>query len=328
MIDTIRGRIGAFSGRQRWALTGVLLAGMLAVPQLSTNLFLMNTFIYAFIFIGLGQSWNIIGGYAGQFSLGHAVMFAVGAYATAILFIRHGVTPYAGIFLAGFVAAGVGLAIGAATFGLRYHYFAMATLAAALIGKTIGFRWDYINGASGIEYPFAELGTTWSMMFSDKLPYYYIIGVMALVTTLLIYRMDRSKLGMYLRAIDMDQGLARNTGLDVYNYKMYAMGVSSYIAGVFGGLYAQYVLYIDPMSTLRVLRNIDIIIVPIIGGVGTVLGPVVGAFVFIPVREYTRTGLSGGYTGLGWVAVGVVIVLISVYRPGGILNQYFGRWDE
>ena len=327
MLDTIRERLDTLSARQRWGLAGVALIGMLAVPQLSTNLFLMNTFIYAFIFIGLGQSWNIIGGYAGQFSLGHAVMFAVGAYATAILFIRHGVTPYAGIFLAGFVAMGVGLALGAATFGLRYHYFAMATLAAALIGKTVGFRWEYINGASGIEYPFAQLGATWSMMFRDKLPYYYIIGVMALVTTLLIYRMDRSKLGMYLRAIDMDQGLARNTGLDVFRYKMYAMGVSSYIAGVFGGLYAQYVLYIDPMSTLRVLRNIDILIVPIIGGVGTVLGPIVGAFIFIPVREYTRTGLSGGYTGLGWVMVGVVIVLISIYRPGGILNQYFGRWD-
>ncbi|QHS18098.1 branched-chain amino acid ABC transporter permease [Halopenitus persicus] len=327
MIGTIRDRLNDLPTRQRWALAGVVLLGLLAVPQVSTNFFVMNVFIYAFIFIGLGQSWNVIGGYAGQFSLGHAVMFAVGGYTTAILFIRHGVTPYVGIFAGGFVAAAVGLFLGAATFRLRYHYFAMATLAAALIGKTVGFRWEYINGASGIEYPFAQLGTPWSMMFRDKLPYFYLIGVMALATTLVIYRMDRSKLGMYLRSIDMDQGLARNSGLNVFNYKMYAMGVSSYIAGVFGGLYAQYVLYIDPMSTLRVLRNIDIIIVPIIGGVGTVLGPVVGAFIFIPIREYTRTGLSGGYTGLGWVVVGVVIVLISIYRPGGVLNQYFGRWD-
>lgn len=327
MIGRIRDRLNDLPTRQRWALAGVLVLALLVVPQVSTNFFLMNVFIYAFIFIGLGQSWNVIGGYAGQFSLGHAVMFATGAYTTAILFIRHGVTPYVGIFAGGFVAMAVGLFLGAATFRLRYHYFAMATLAAALIGKTVGFRWEYINGASGIEYPFAQLGTPWSMMFRDKLPYYYLIGVAALVVTLIIYRMDRSKLGMYLRSIDMDQGLARNTGLNVFNYKMYAMGVSSYIAGVFGGLYAQYVLYIDPMSTLRVLRNIDIIIVPIIGGVGTVLGPVVGAFIFIPIREYTRTGLSGGYTGLGWVVVGVVIVLISIYRPGGVLNQYFGRWD-
>lgn len=327
IADTIQKRFRDLPSRHRWGLAGLALVALLSVPLVSTNYFLMNVFIYAFLFIGLGQSWNIIGGYAGQFSLGHAVMFAVGAYSTAILFIRHGVTPYVGIFAAGFVAAFVGLLLGAATFKLRYHYFAMATLAAALIGKTVGFRWKYINGASGIEYPFGALGSTWSMMFREKLPYYYVIGVAALLTTLLIYRMDRSKLGMYLRAIDMDQGLAKNTGLNVFRYKMYAMGLSSYVAGVFGGLYAQYVLYIDPMSTLRVLRNIDIIIVPIIGGVGTVLGPVVGAFVFIPIREYTRTGLSGNYTGLGWVVVGVVIVLISIYRPGGLLNQYFGRWD-
>lgn len=221
----------------------------------------------------------------------------------------------------------VGLALGAATFRLRYHYFAMATLAAALIAKTVGFRLDYINGASGIEYPFAQLDATWSMMFSDKVPYFYLIGVMALLTTLVVYRMDNSKLGIYLRSIDMDQGLAKNTGLNIFKYKMFAMGLSSYIAGVFGGLYAQYILYIDPMSTLRVLRNIDIVIVPIIGGVGTVLGPVLGAFIFMPVREYTRTALSGGYTGLGWVVVGIVIVVLSIYRPGGLLNQYYGRWD-
>jgi branched-chain amino acid transport system permease protein len=327
ITETIEKRVGELTTRHRLGLAALSIVGLALVPQLSTDFFVMNVFIYSFLFIGLGQSWNIIGGYAGQFSLGHAVMFAVGAYTTAILFIRHGVTPYVGIFAGGFTAAAVGLLLGAATFKLRYHYFAMATLAAALIGKTVGFRWDYINGASGIEYPFGALGAPWSMMFRDKLPYYYIIGVAALATTLLIYRMDRSKLGMYLRAIDMDQGLSKNAGLNVFRYKMYAMGLSSYIAGVFGGLYAQYVLYIDPMSTLRVLRNIDVIIVPIIGGVGTVLGPVAGAAVFIPIREYTRTTLSGGYTGLGWVVVGVIIVLISIYRPGGLLNQYYGRWD-
>lgn len=319
--------VDGLSVRQRWGLAGAIVVALLLVPLVTDQYFLMNVFIYMFLFIGLGQSWNVIGGYTGQFSLGHAVMFAVGAYATAILFVRHGVTPIVGIFVGGFVASLVGLFLGAATFRLRYHYFAMATLAAALIAKTIFFRWDYINGAQGIEYPVSALGSVYALSFRDKFPYFYIIGAAALVTTLLVYRMDRSKLGIYLQAIDMDQELAQNAGVDIFWYKMYAMGISSFVAGVFGGLYAQYVLYIDPMSTLRVLRNIDILIVPIIGGVGTVLGPVLGAFVFIPVREYTRSALSGNFTGLGWVIVGVVIVLISIYRPGGILNEYLGRWD-
>lgn len=326
-LSGISEAVDALSTRQRWLFAGLIVAGLLAVPFVSEQFFLMNVFIYTFLFIGLGQSWNIIGGYTGQFSLGHAVMFAVGAYTTAILFSRHGITPIAGIFAGGFVATLVGMGLGAATFKLRYHYFAMATLAAALIARTIAFRWEYINGAQGIEYPFAEIGTLYSLTFRDKVPYYYLIGVAALAVTLVIYRMDRSKLGIYLQAINMDQELAKNAGINVFRYKMYAMGLSSFVAGVFGGLYAQYVMYIDPMSTLRVLRNIDIIIVPIIGGVSTVLGPVVGAAVFIPVREYTRTALSGGYTGLGWVSVGVVLVLISIYRPGGLLNEHFGRWD-
>jgi branched-chain amino acid transport system permease protein len=315
------------STRQRWILVAATLVIAAGIPLIVNQYFLMNVLIFTFLFIGLGQSWNIIGGYAGQFSLGHAVMFAAGAYTTAILFVRHGITPIGGIFVGGFVAALVGLFLGATTFRLRYHYFAMATLAAALIAKTIFFRWDYVNGSQGIEYPLDMLGSVWALAFREKFPYYYLIGACALLTTVLIYQMDRSKLGMYLEAIDMDQELAKNAGIDVFKYKMYAMGLSSFIAGVFGGLYAQYILYIDPMSTLRVLRNIDILIVPIIGGVGTVLGPVIGALVFIPVREYTRTALSGNATGLGWVLVGVVIVFISIYRPGGILNEYLGRWD-
>ena len=201
-VSAIWKRWNALSRIQRLGLGALVVAVLAAVPFVTDNEFLLNTLIFIFLFIVMGHGWNIIGGYAGQFSLGHAVMFAVGAYTTTVLFVYYNVTPYVGIPVGGLVATAVGVALGVATFRLRYHYFAMATLAAALIGKTIGFRWDYINGASGIEYPFAELGTTWSMMFSDKLPYYYIIGVMALVTTLLIYRMDRSKLGMYLRAID------------------------------------------------------------------------------------------------------------------------------
>jgi len=190
------------------------------------------------------------------------------------------------------------------------------------------FRWEFVGGASGIEYPLDQIGTLYSLTFSDKQPYYYLIGSIALLSTLFMRQLDRSRLGTYLKAINMDQELAENAGLRAWWYKMYAMGVSSAVTGFAGGLYAQYILYIDPVSTLRVLRNIDILLVPVIGGIGTVLGPVIGAFVFIPVREYTRTTLSGTATGLGWVIFGLVLLLISMYRPGGILNKYTGRGSE
>lgn len=337
IVDTLRAyqeRYEALNARQRRLGLLGLLAVLAGVPPLVTtflpnnSFFVINMFIYVFLFVILGHGWNVIGGYAGQVSLGHAIMFATGAYGTAILFVYYGVTPLIGIFIAALIAVVVGLILGGATFSLRYHYFAMATLAAALIARVVFFRWDFVGGATGIEYPLDQLGTLYSFTFSDKLPYYYITGGAALVTTLFAYRLDGSKLGVYLKAINMDQELAENAGLKAWWYKMYAMGLSSFITGIGGGLYAQYIMYIDPMSTLRVLRNIDIIMVPIIGGVGTVLGPVLGAFIFIPIREYTRSALSGTATGLGWVVFGIVLLLISLYRPGGLLNEYTGRWGK
>lgn len=319
---------GERSQRERYGLAAAVVAVLAIVPLFTRNFFLMNMFITAFIFVMLGHSWNILGGYAGQISLGHAIMFAFGAYTTAILYVFYNVTPIIGIPIGGLLAVVVGVAIGAATFRLRYHYFAMATLAAALAFRIVFFRWEFVNAARGIEYPFGQLDTLYSLTFRDKWPYYYLTGIAALLTTLFVYGLDRKKLGTYLKAINMDQELAENAGIRTFWYKTYAMGLSSFIAGIAGGLYAQYTLFIDPESTLRLLRNIDIIMVAIIGGVGTVLGPVAGAFIFIPVREYARTMLSGAATGLGWVTLGIIILLISIYRPGGIINKHTGRREK
>lgn len=314
--------------RARFGAAALVVALLAAVPFLTNDEFVLNTLIFIFLFGTMGQGWNILGGYAGQVSLGHAVMFAAGAYTTAILFVYYGITPIVGIPVGGLVATLVGLALGAATFRLRYHYFAMATLAAALIVRIFFFRWEWVGGATGIEYPFDTLGQITSLTFRGSLPYYYLIGGFALLATIFVYVMDRSKLGTYLKAINMDEEAAASAGLNTFRYKSYAMALSSFITGICGGLYAQYVLYIDPASTLRLLRNIDIIMVAIVGGIGTVLGPLIGAGVFITVREYTRTTLSGTQTGLGYVIFGFVLLFISLYRPGGILNRYTGRWGD
>lgn len=314
--------------RSRFGAAALVVVILAVVPFLTDDRFVVNTLIFIFLFGTMGHGWNILGGYAGQVSLGHAVMFAAGAYTTAILFVYYGITPFVGIPVGGLVAAVVGLALGAATFRLRYHYFAMATLAAALIVRIVFFRWKWVGGATGIEYPFDTLGQVVSLTFRGNLPYYYMIGGFALLATVFVYVMDRSKLGTYLKAINMDEEAAASAGLNTFRYKSYAMGLSSLITGICGGMYAQYVLYIDPASTLRLLRNIDIIMVAIVGGIGTVLGPLIGAGVFITVREYTRTTLSGTQTGLGYVIFGFVLLFISLYRPGGILNRYNGRWDD
>lgn len=305
-------------------LLGGLLLALSILPHVLDDFFAMNAIIFIFIFTIWGQGWNLLSGYGGQVSLGHAIFIGVGAYTTAILFLFYGVPPVIGIWIGGLVAAIVGLLIGLVSFKLRYHYFAMATLAFALIFRTVFARWNWIGGSAGLEFPFDAYGSYLTLLFFSQTPYYYLIGAGAIASTYLIYVIDRSKLGIYLQAIKMDQELAQNAGIPVFRYKMYAMGISAYLTGFGGGLYALYIGFIDPFSTMELLRNVDPLIGPLVGGVGTVFGPVVGAIIMVPVLEYSRTYLSGQFTGLGWVVFGLVIILLAIYRPNGLLGKRRG----
>jgi len=318
--DEVRNVVNPQSVPLAYLIPAIFLAA-LPLPYFATSYFFLNTLIYAMLFVGLAQSWNIIGGYAGQISLGHAVMFATGAYTTAILFIYYDITPYLGLIVAGLVAAAVGLSLGALTFRLRYHYFSIATLAATLGMYVIFLGWDWIGGAVGLEYPIAQIGDSLSFMFQNREMYFYVMWAFALGTTVLVYRLHTSKLGIYLKAIDIDQELAENAGISAFWYKMYAMGLSSFIAGIGGGLFAQYVLYVEPRILLTLLRNVEFVMMPVIGGLGTVLGPVVGAAIYIFTREYTRTLLGGSQTGLNWVIFGTILTLIAMYRPSGLIRR-------
>lgn len=278
----------------------------------------LNTMTLTFLFIGLGHGWNVIGGYAGQISLGHAVMFAAGAYTTAVLLVYYGVTPWVGIPLGGLIAVSVGLLLGGLTFRLRYHYFALATLAATLAVESLFNRWDFIGASVGIYYAGVETGVE-SFIFDPRWLHFYVMWIFALGVTALIYRLHHSKLGIYLKAIKMDQELAANAGLNVYRYKMYAMGISSFIVGIGGGLYVQYVNFVSPVETLDLMRNVEILLVPILGGLGTVFGPVIGGFIYMPTREYTRGMFAGTLVGVDWVLFGFVLLAVVIYAPNGLI---------
>jgi branched-chain amino acid transport system permease protein len=314
---------------QRWlvVLGAIGLVGV--VPLVTDSRFVLNLFILIFIFSATGHAWNIVGGYAGQVSLGHAIMWGIGAYVTMVCYLWYGITPYVGIFIGGVAGAIAGSFLGLVTFRLGGHYFAMATLAAALITQLGFMRIDAVGGAGGLEYPLGIWNEPMAFAFSSKLPYFYITGAFALAVTGFVYLLHRAKLGTYLKAISMDQTLAANAGIEVFRHKMYAMALSSFITGVAGGIYAQYLLFIDPGSMFSLLRNLDIMLIPVLGGLGTVGGGLLGAFIYLPVRSVTRTFLSGGTTGVGWVVFGIVLILISIYRPSGLLggSQFGGEND-
>jgi branched-chain amino acid transport system permease protein len=329
-LQTARERIGIskpeLTFKRRLALTLAVVLALAVVPPIIGSGFLLDTFILMFLFMGLGHAWNIVGGYAGQISIGHAIMWGVGAYATMFAYITFGITPYIGIFIGGFFAAGAGLVLGAATFRLEGHYFAMATLAAGVIVNLAFKQIDTLGGATGLRYEIGVWNEAWSFTFASNEPYFYIAGIFALLVTGYMYVMDNSRLAIYLKAIKMDQELAKNAGINVFRYKMYAMGISSFISGIAGGLYAQYLLFINPDSVFFLLVHIDILLIPVIGGLSTVIGPVLGAAIYIPVRSLTRTYLSGNLTGLGWITLGIVLILISIYRPQGLLGE--DTWGE
>jgi branched-chain amino acid transport system permease protein len=318
----------SLSREQRLGALAVVLLVLLIIPRFTSDYFLLDSLILVYLFVIQGHGWNILGGYAGQISLGHAVFVAIGAYTTMILQLYYGITPFIGLWVGGLLAAFTGFVLGALTFRLRYHYFAMATLAVAVIFKSFFARWNWIGGTSGLQIPLDKIGTLQTFTFESLEPYYYILGVSAIIVTLFMYKLDQSKLGTYLKAININQELTENAGLHVFWYKMYAISISAFITGISGGYFALYVKYIDPSSTLEIIRNVDPIVVTLIGGSGTVLGPVVGAFIFTFIRNYTRTFLSGNLTGLGWVVFGLLIILISIYRPGGLLNPRYGEWEQ
>jgi branched-chain amino acid transport system permease protein len=299
------------------ALFAVALLALLVVPFLIDNDFVLNVFIWIFVYIILGSAWNLIGGYTGQIALAHGVFVAIGAYCAAILPQYYNITPWLAFLVAPLVAGAIGFVISYPTLKLKGHYFAMVTLAFGFVAWKVFLHWDYINGAAGINIPFKASFS--NMIFSTPDPLYYISFVLALGVIALVYVLDRSKLGMYLKAINQDEEAAENRGIDVHKYKVYAMILSAAITSLGGVIYTQHVLFVDPNPFMQgSLMSIRIALVAIVGGLGTLIGPILGSFVMVPLEQYTRAFLSEFGRGYSLFLYGIVIIAIAMYWPKGV----------
>lgn len=259
---------------------------------------LINIFLLIFLFGYLAQSWNILGGFAGQLSLGHAAFFGIGAYTSTILFTMLGVSPWIGM-LAGMALAGViGLFIGVVSFHYRLAgpFFTLATIAFAELVRLTALHLKITGGSMGILIPL-QGDSLWYLQFSSKTPYYYIAFVMMAAVTVLIWWMSRSRMGYYLHAIRQDEDAAEAVGIDTRRYKLIAVTVSAALTGAGGTFYAQYTQYVVPDDVLSVGLSVEIILRAIIGGSTTVFGPVIGSFILTPVAEATRVLFSGSGSG-------------------------------
>jgi len=310
--------MGRNKEREIWlAIGGIFL---LIYPFIFTLPFPQHIMIMIFLYASMGLAWNMIGGYAGQIALGNAVFFGIGAYTSSLMLMKLGVSPWVGMLVGGIISVIISFGIGYPCFKLAGHYFAIATIAIGEIAQHWFLNWDWAGSAVGLKLPILPESFIYFEFHKSKLPYYYIAFGIFLLTISCTYWMDRSKLGCYFRAIKGDQEAARSLGIDVARYKFYALAMSAFFTSICGSFYAQYVLFIDPDSVFPLMLSIIVCLIATLGGVGTVWGPVIGAFFLIPVSEFTRIYFGGGGKGTDLIIYGFLIVLISIYQPFGVIG--------
>ena len=279
-----------------------------------------HTLIMILLFTIMGQGWNVLGGYAGQFSFGHALFFGLGAYTSSLLFARAGISPWIGLVAAMGVSVAVGLFIGYLSFryGLSGPFFALIMLAFAEIFHMLAMSWEFCGGANGLLLPLKGHAPG-LMQFSSKEPFYFLLLWLTAGCLWLVWKMEGTRMGLYFQAIREDQEAAEALGVDSFRYRMGAMAISAAMTALGAVIYAQYLLYIDPDSTFGVINSVEIMLRPIIGGPGTVLGPLLGGMVLTPLSEITREYLSG-YSGAYLMLYGAILVAVIMYLPDGLIG--------
>ncbi|HSA81921.1 MAG TPA: branched-chain amino acid ABC transporter permease [Geminicoccaceae bacterium] len=324
--------VPAASSASRMVFVGLLLALAAFFPLLHLYRggynYWLHMLLFTYMNIAVASSWNIIGGYAGYISLGHNVFLAVGGYVSGILFAYYGISPFLTTPLAGLAAMAVGFVVGMITLRTRGPTFIISTIALVLLTKIALDNWDYIGGANGMSLPLLPLPVE-----LVKLPFYYGMLIIAVGAVWLSQRIRRSKFGLGLRAISQDEIRAEVAGIPTGFYKILAFAVSGLFVGMGGALWGYYLTFLRPTIFLSILIGAKIVLMTILGGRGTVAGPVVGAIVFIAANEFfvARFGASE----LNIAATGLLLILALLFFPDGIVGtlKHKGRlpkaldWD-
>jgi len=308
----------------RWgpiALWPALLIYPLAVEATDSAAFLQDVGA-SLILAAIGASaWNIVGGYAGQVSVGHAIFFGAGAYVPLLVYTLWQVPPLLGLPLGVLVAVLIAIGIGMPSFRLQGHYFSMATIAVAELVRLVVGNWDLLGAAIGIQGPATARGW-WDLIFRSSVPYYYIFLAVLALTLALTYAMERSRFGYYLRAIRAGERAARSLGVPVRRTKLKALMLSAGLTATAGSLYAFKVGFVNPESGLGILVSVQMIIIAALGGAGTLYGPLIGAIMLIPLQSATNTWFGGGGSGLTYILYGGIIVTLARFEPGGLLELW------
>ena len=312
---------------RRFLWPTVALALIILYPLVFTTPFQQRLGALILLYAIAASAWNIIGGYAGQVSVGHVVFFGCGAYASMAAYTHFALPPLVGI-PAG-IAASVAIAavIGVPTLRLSGHYFSMATIAVAELARLIVTNTEFLGAAVGLSGPTVPR-TVFDLSFISALPYYYLFLSVLVITLGITWWMTESRMGFYLRAIKDSERAARSLGAPASRTKLYAFMLSAGLTSVAGALYSMMFGFVDPESGLGILISVKMLIMAALGGAGLLFGPLVGAAILVPLEEISNNLLGGKGAGLTFVVYGAIIVIIARFQPGGILDLINRRWAK
>jgi branched-chain amino acid transport system permease protein len=304
------------------AFLALVLVSIFGLPLVLRSPTYLHILVLLYLYAYLTTSWNLVGGFAGVLPLGHAAFFGIGAYTSTVLYVQYGVSPWFGMLLGGVIASITGVIIGLPTFKMRGAYFALATIAFGEGMRVMVENIDYLgpfklNGPRGLQIPPLNVGLS-NLMFPNKEPYYYIILVMLIVVLALTYIISRSKLGYYLNAGGEEPEAAMALGVNVARCKLIAMAMSSFLTALAGSFYAQFSLFIHPKSVISLDLSFEIAFIALIGGRGSIVGPVLGALLLRPVSDFSRIYFGATLPGLHLIIFGTVLILVMIYLPGGL----------
>ncbi|MET4205920.1 branched-chain amino acid ABC transporter permease [Bradyrhizobium sp. LA2.1] len=302
----------------------IVAALAIAYPLLLSSPFQQRLGALVLLYAIAASAWNIVGGYAGQVSVGHVVFFGCGAYAAMGSYAKFGLSPLFGIPSGIVLAVGLAAIIGVPTLRLSGHYFSMATIAVAETVRLIVTNTDWLGAAVGLSGPTVPRNI-FDLSFLSSLPYYYLFLVVLVITLFITWWMTNSRMGFYLRAIKDSERAARSLGAPASRTKLYAYMLSAALTSVAGALYAMMFGFVDPESGLGILISVKILIMAALGGAGLLFGPLVGAAILVPLEEISNSWLGGKGAGLTFVLYGAIIVLIARFQPGGLLSLFMGR---
>jgi len=303
----------------------VLVVVLFCIPLVLKDPSWLQFLILIMFYAYLTCSWNIIGGFAGQLSLGHAAYIGIGAYTSTALYLHFGLSPWLGMFVGGVFAALVAVTVGYPCFKLRGAYFALASIAFAEVIRVVTENTYHIGsieirGPRGLLLP--PLGhSPLAFQFLNKAYYYYIILIMMLIALLVTYRISKTKLGYSLSAIRNSLEAAQSLGVNVARCRVTAAATSAFLTALGGTFYAQLILYIFPEGVMGIIFSCEIAFIAIIGGRGTVFGPILGALIYIPASELTRMYLGGGrLLGIHMVILGIIVMMVMLFQPAGVIK--------